>query len=105
MHKILAYNNMHYSFCILCILISYIQFHFIHCILLHMSVYEMSRACEMWGYICIGVVNNYGINNNRGMNIMGYKYRGLLYRGTITLYISTFILGMDRVNTIYHNTN
>lgn len=70
-----------------------------------MSVYEMSRACEMWGYICIGVVNNYGINNNRGMNIMGYKYRGLLYRGTITLYISTFILGMDRVNTIYHNTN
>lgn len=70
-----------------------------------MSVYEMSRACEMWGYICIGVVNNYGINNNRGMNIKGYKDRGLLYRGTISIDISTFIVGMGRVTTIYHNTN
>lgn len=70
-----------------------------------MGVYEMSRACEMRGYIYIGVLNKYGINNNRGINITGYKYRGLLYMGTITLDISTFIVGMGRVTTIYHNTN
>lgn len=70
-----------------------------------MVVYRITRACEMWGCIFIGVVNNYGIINNRGINIMWYKYRGLLYMGTITLDISTFIVGIDRVTTIYHNTN
>lgn len=65
----------------------------------------MSRACEMLWYICIVVVNNYGINNNRGINITGYKYRGLLYRCTITLDISTFTVGMYMFTTIYHNTN